>query len=83
MQSREDLHQSIITGSVLRVRPLLMTVISTMVGLLPILWGDGTGTAMMKRIAAPIVGGMISATLLTLLVIPVIYAFWKGRGFKS
>ena len=78
MNNREDLYEGIVEGSVLRVRPILMTVASTMIGLLPIMWGHGSGSEVMKRIAAPMVGGMLSATILALLVIPVIYALWKG-----
>jgi Cu(I)/Ag(I) efflux system membrane protein CusA/SilA len=60
-------------GAVLRVRPKMMTVVAIMAGLLPIMWGTGTGSEVMRRIAAPMVGGMVSATVLTLIVIPVIY----------
>jgi Cu(I)/Ag(I) efflux system membrane protein CusA/SilA len=73
-----DLHKAIVIGAAERVRPKIMTVTSTMLGLLPIMWGHGTGSEMMKRIAAPMVGGLISSTILTLLVLPVIYALWKG-----
>ena len=79
MNDREDLYQGIVEGAVLRVRPILMTVLSTTAGLLPIMWGHGAGSEVMKRIAAPMVGGMLSATVLALLVIPVIYALWRGR----
>jgi Cu(I)/Ag(I) efflux system membrane protein CusA/SilA len=72
--SRADLYRAIIEGAVERVRPKLMTVFAIMAGLLPILWGNGAGASVMKRIAAPMVGGMISSTVLTLLVIPVVYA---------
>ncbi|MBL8998139.1 MAG: CusA/CzcA family heavy metal efflux RND transporter [Gemmatimonadales bacterium] len=75
-----DLYDAIMEGAVGRVRPKLMTVIAIMAGLLPILWGQGTGASVMKRIAAPMVGGMISSTVLTLLVIPAVYALWKERG---
>ena len=57
----------------------MMTVVAIMAGLLPILWGTGTGSQVMKRIAAPMVGGMISSTILTLVVIPAIYFLWKRR----
>jgi copper/silver efflux system protein len=60
------------------VRPKMMTVIAIMAGLLPILWSSGTGSELMRRIAVPMVGGMVSSTLLTLLVIPAIYAVIKG-----
>ena len=66
-------------GAVDRVRPKMMTVTAIMGGLLPILWGSGAGGTVMRRIAAPMIGGMISSTALTLLVIPAIYALWKER----
>jgi Cu(I)/Ag(I) efflux system membrane protein CusA/SilA len=66
-------------GAVERVRPKVMTVTAIMGGLLPILWGSGAGGTIMRRIAAPMIGGMISSTALTLLVIPAIYALWKER----
>ena len=81
--TRADLNRAIIAGAVERVRPKLMTVFSTMVGLLPIMWSTGTGAEAMKRIAAPMVGGMVSSTILTLLVIPAIYALWKERQFNE
>jgi Cu(I)/Ag(I) efflux system membrane protein CusA/SilA len=71
--TREDLREAVIEGAVLRVRPKMMTVVAIMAGLLPIMWGSGTGSEVMRRIAAPMVGGMVSATVLTLIVIPVIY----------
>ena len=64
----------------MRVRPKVMTVTAIIGGLLPIMWGHGTGASVMKRIAAPMVGGMLSATVLTLVVIPVIYFIWQGRA---
>lgn len=70
-------------GAVERVRPKLMTVVAIMAGLLPILWSQGTGADMMQRIAAPMVGGMVSSTGVTLLVIPALYSFWRGRGTDS
>ena len=82
MNSLKDLYDAIITGAVDRVRPKMMTVITIMAGLLPILWGTGTGSEMMKRIVAPMVGGMISSTILTLIVIPVIYYLWKSRALR-
>jgi Cu(I)/Ag(I) efflux system membrane protein CusA/SilA len=59
-----------------------MTVLTIMVGLLPIMWGSGTGSEVMRRIAAPMVGGMLSATLLTLVVIPSVFLLWKRRGLR-
>ena len=72
-----DLYAAVMEGAVERVRPKMMTVVAIMAGLLPILWGTGTGSEVMSRIAAPMVGGMISSTVLTLAVIPAIYALVK------
>jgi Cu(I)/Ag(I) efflux system membrane protein CusA/SilA len=72
-----DLYAAVMEGAVERVRPKVMTVVAIMAGLLPILWGTGTGSEVMSRIAAPMVGGMISSTVLTLAVIPAIYALVK------
>ena len=69
-----DLSIAIMEGAVERVRPKMMTVVAIMAGLLPILWSAGTGSELMRRIAAPMVGGMLSSTILTLIVIPVIYS---------
>ena len=74
-----DLYDAVMEGAVERVRPKMMTVTAIMGGLLPILWGTGAGGTVMRRIAAPMIGGMISSTVLTLLVIPAIYALWKER----
>jgi copper/silver efflux system protein len=74
----QDLHAAVIEGAVERVRPKMMTVSAIMAGLLPILWSTGTGSEVMRRIAVPMVGGMVSSTILTLLVIPAIYAIAKG-----
>ena len=81
--TRDDLRAAIIAGAVERVRPKMMTVVAIMAGLLPILWSEGTGSEVMRRIAVPMVGGMLSSTFLTLLVIPAIYAFVKGRGLRA
>ena len=75
--SATDLYEAIMEGAVERVRPKMMTVVAIMAGLLPILWGTGTGSEVMSRIAAPMVGGMISSTVLTLAVIPALYALVK------
>lgn len=72
-----DLYEAIMEGAVERVRPKMMTVVAIMAGLLPIMWGTGTGSEVMSRIAAPMVGGMLSSTILTLIVIPAIYALVK------
>ena len=82
MNSIRDLYDAIIVGAVDRVRPKIMTVIAIMAGLLPILWGYGTGSQVMKRIVAPMVGGMISSTVLTLVVIPVIYYLWRSHAIR-
>ncbi|HEY3287256.1 MAG TPA: CusA/CzcA family heavy metal efflux RND transporter [Gemmatimonadaceae bacterium] len=75
-----DLYDAVMEGAVERVRPKMMTVTAIMAGLLPILWGNGAGASVMRRIAAPMIGGMISSTVLTLLVIPAIYSLWKERS---
>jgi len=77
-----DLHAAIMEGAVERVRPKMMTVTAIMAGLLPIMWGTGTGSEVMSRIAAPMIGGMISSTMLTLIVIPALYALAKAREIK-
>jgi Cu(I)/Ag(I) efflux system membrane protein CusA/SilA len=77
------LHQAVIDGALLRVRPVMMTVAAIIAGLLPIMLGSGTGSEVMRRIAAPMVGGMLSATVLTLLVIPAAFLVWRGRDARS
>jgi len=74
-----DLREAIIEGAVERVRPKMMTVVAIMAGLLPIMWSTGTGSEVMRRIAAPMVGGMVSSTVLTLVVIPALYSLIKQR----
>jgi Cu(I)/Ag(I) efflux system membrane protein CusA/SilA len=78
-----DLYGAIMEGAVERVRPKMMTVVAIMAGLLPIMWGSGTGSEVMRRIAAPMVGGMVSSTILTLIVIPAIYALVKEFGVRK
>ena len=78
--SRHDLYDAIMVGAVERVRPKMMTVVAIMAGLLPIMWSTGTGSEIMQRIAVPMIGGMISSTLLTLIVIPAIYGLIKESG---
>lgn len=78
--TRADLRQAVVEGALMRIRPIMMTVSATVIGLLPIMFGTGTGSEVMRRIAAPMVGGMISATVLALLVVPAVYVIWKGRG---
>jgi len=77
--SLEDLRDAVVEGSVSRVRPKMMTAVAIMAGLLPILWGDGAGASVMRRIAAPMIGGMITSTILTLIVIPAVYSLVKQR----
>jgi Cu(I)/Ag(I) efflux system membrane protein CusA/SilA len=76
--NRLDLSKSVIEGALMRVRPIMMTVAAIIAGLLPIMFGSGTGSEVMRRIAAPMVGGMISATLLTLAVIPAAFLIWQS-----
>ena len=76
--TRADLNAAIMVGAVDRVRPKMMTVVAIMAGLMPILWAHGTGSEIMSRIAVPMIGGMVSSTLLTLIVIPAVYAVVKG-----
>ena len=76
----EDVQQAVIDGAVLRVRPIMMTVAAIIAGLLPIMLGGGTGSEVMRRIAAPMVGGMVSATILTLIVIPALFLIWRSRS---
>jgi copper/silver efflux system protein len=76
--TREDLHAAVMSGAVERVRPKMMTVAAITAGLLPIMWSHGTGAEVMQRIAVPMIGGMVSSTLLTLMVIPAIYAVVKS-----
>ena len=81
--TRADLRDAIMLGAVERLRPKIMTVIAIMAGLLPILWNTGTGSEVMQRIATPMIGGMVSSTVLTLLVIPAIYGLVKGWGLPA
>lgn len=79
---KEDLDKAIMVGAVERVRPKMMTVVAIMAGLVPILWSTGAGSEIMQRIAVPMIGGMVSSTLLTLIVIPAVYGLVKGYGLK-
>jgi len=83
MRDRAELLQSVLEGAGERVRPVLMTSVSVILGLLPIMIGSGTGSTVMKRIAAPMVGGMLSATVLTLVVVPVMYSLWKEASLPK
>ena len=80
---QETLRHAVLQGAGLRVRPVMMTAAAIVVGLLPIMYGSGTGSEVMSRIAAPMVGGMISAVLLTLLVLPTVYYLWKKRSLAQ
>ena len=82
IRNRAELVEALYEGAVNRVRPKLMTVTAIMAGLLPILWSSGTGASVMKRIAAPMVGGMITSTILTLVVIPAVYLWWRERELR-
>ena len=82
LRDRADVDAAVEHGAVERVRPKMMTVTAIIAGLLPILWSQGTGADMMKRIAAPMVGGMVSSTILTLVVIPAIYSLWREREVR-
>ena len=82
MNTEEDLYGAITEGAVQRVRPKMMTVATMTLGLLPLMWSVGTGADMIKRIAAPMVGGLITSAILTLVIIPAIYAIWKGGGIS-
>ena len=79
----DELRSAIVEGALLRLRPKLMTVITIIVGLLPIMWGSGTGSEVMRRIAAPMVGGMVSATVLTLVILPALYLLVNGRRLRA
>ena len=79
----DDLQQAISEGAGLRVRPVMMTVLTVIIGLIPVMYGSGTGSEVMQRIAAPMIGGMSSALLLTLLVLPAIFKLWKSRELNT
>jgi Cu(I)/Ag(I) efflux system membrane protein CusA/SilA len=79
MRTEDDLEEAIVHGAVRRVRPKMMTVTAAFMGLLPIMWSAGAGSDVMKRIAAPMVGGLVTSFLLDLLVYPAVYAIWKSR----
>jgi Cu(I)/Ag(I) efflux system membrane protein CusA/SilA len=79
-EDHDDIRQAVIDGALMRVRPIIMTVAAIIAGLLPIMLGSGTGSEVMRRIAAPMVGGMVSATLLTLVVIPALFLLWRKQS---
>lgn len=76
--SGADLYDAIMEGAVERVRPKMMTVSAIIAGLVPIMWSTETGARVMKRIAAPMIGGMVSSTVLTLIIIPILYELWRA-----
>jgi Cu(I)/Ag(I) efflux system membrane protein CusA/SilA len=82
-QTREQAREAIFHGAVKRIRPKMMTVTTILAGLLPVLWSQGTGADVMKRIAAPMVGGVVTSALLELVVYPAIYMLWKGHRLAA
>ena len=83
MKTTADLQESIMHGAVKRIRPKIMTVSVILAGLIPIMFSNGAGADVMKRIAAPMVGGVITSTILELIIYPAIYRIWKGRGLEK
>jgi Cu(I)/Ag(I) efflux system membrane protein CusA/SilA len=83
LKTRGDLVEAIVHGAVKRVRPKAMTVSAAFIGLLPIMWSTGIGADLMKRIAAPMVGGLVTSFALELLVYPAVYYLWKGRSLAE
>ena len=83
VEQRGDLVEAIVHGAVKRVRPKAMTVFAAMLGLLPIMWSIGTGADLMKRIAAPMIGGLVTSFLMELLVYPAVYYLWKRKGLAE
>jgi len=82
LRNRADLHEAIIHGAVKRIRPKLMTVAAASMGLMPIMWSAGVGADLMKRVAAPMVGGLFTSFLMELLVYPAIFLLWRSRQLK-
>jgi len=82
-RTRDEAREAVVAGAVKRIRPKMMTVATILVGLVPILWSQGTGADVMKRIAAPMVGGVVTSALLELVVYPALYLVWKGRGLPQ
>ena len=78
-----DIKEAVTLGAGQRVRPIMMTVSTVIIGLVPIMFSEGTGAEIMHRIAAPMIGGMFSAVILTLMVIPAVFLVWKSRGLKK
>ncbi len=77
-----DLYEAVVQGAVYRIRPVMMTIVGSVVGLLPVMLSTGTGSEIMHRIAAPMVGGMVSATILTRIIFPAVYAVVKGISIQ-
>jgi Cu(I)/Ag(I) efflux system membrane protein CusA/SilA len=82
LKSLSDLQEAIQEGAVKRIRPKMMTVMAIIMGLLPIMWSQGAGADVMKRIAAPMIGGIVTSFILELVIYPVIFEMWKGRGLN-
>lgn len=82
MKNMEDLKEAIVEGAVKRLRPKVMTVAVMFMGLVPIMWSHGTGSDVMRRIAAPMIGGIFTSFLMELLVYPVVYEIWKTREVR-
>jgi Cu(I)/Ag(I) efflux system membrane protein CusA/SilA len=82
LRSFADLRDAIVAGAAQRIRPKLMTVLTTIIGLVPVLWSTGAGADVMQRIAAPMVGGLVTSFVLELTVYPAIFALWKGWGLS-
>jgi Cu(I)/Ag(I) efflux system membrane protein CusA/SilA len=82
LNTHEDLRETIVEGAAKRLRPKLMTVATMIIGLVPVLWSTGTGADVMKRIAAPMIGGLMTSFLLELTVYPALFAVWKGRSLR-
>jgi len=83
MQSERDLRDAVLEGAVKRLRPKVMTVTVMFMGLVPIMWASGTGSDVMQRIAAPMIGGIFTSFLMELLVYPVVYELWKSRELEG
>ena len=83
LRSLKDLEDSIMHGAVKRIRPKIMTVSVILAGLIPIMFSNGTGADIMKRIAAPMIGGVVTSTILELIIYPAIYMIWRGREFRD
>lgn len=81
--TKDDLKEAVMQGAGLRLRPIMMTVLATIIGLVPIMFGSGTGSDVMQRIAGPMIGGLISTVVLTLIVLPAIYYVWKAQVLKT